>query len=60
MKFEDALKTMKSGEKDKLPSWGGYWSCNPEKEAIIMHTKDVQELDIRETQIVEYFAEYSF
>lgn len=54
MKFEDALKTMKSGEKVKLPSWGGYWCWNPEKETIIMHTKDVQELDIRETQNVEY------
>ena len=54
MKFEDALKTMKSGEKVKLPSWGGYWYWNPEKETIIMHTKDGQELDIRETQNVEY------
>ena len=54
MKFEDALKTMKSGEKVKLPSWGGYWCWYPEKEAIIMHTKDGQELDIRETQNVEY------
>ena len=54
MKFEDALKTMKSGEKVKLPSWGGYWCWNPEKETIIMHTKDGQELDIRETQNVEY------
>ena len=54
MKFEDALKTMKSGEKVKLPSWGGYWCWNPEKETIIMHIKDGQELDIRETQNVEY------
>ena len=54
MKFEDALKTMKSGEKVKLPSWGGYWCWNPEKETIIMHTTDGQELDIRETQNVEY------
>ena len=41
MKFEEALKAM-------------YWCWNPEKEAIIMHTKDGQELDIRETQNVEY------
>lgn len=54
MKFEETLKTMKSGEKVKLPSWGGYWYWNPEKETIIMHTKDGQELDIRETQNVEY------
>ena len=45
---------MKSGNKTKLLSWGGYWYWNPEKETIIMHTKDGQELDIRETQRVEY------
>lgn len=54
MKFEEALKAMKSGSKAKLPSWGGYWYWNPEKETIIMHTKDGQELDIRETQSVVY------
>lgn len=54
MKFEEALKAMKHGSKVKLPSWGGYWYWNPEKETIIMHTKDGQELDIRETQNVEY------
>ena len=40
MKFEEALKAMKHGSKVKLPSWGGYWCWNPEKETIIMHTKD--------------------
>lgn len=50
MKFEEALKAMKAGSKAKLPSWGGYWYWSPEKETIIMHTKDGQELDIRETR----------
>ena len=54
MKFEEALKAMKYGSKVKLPFWGGYWCWNPEKETIIIHTKDGQELDIRETQNVEY------
>ena len=54
MKFEEALKAMKSGGKAKLPSWGGYWYWGPEKETIIMHTKDGQEMDIRETQSVVY------
>lgn len=54
MKFEEALKAMRSGSKAKLPSWGGYWYWSPEKETIIMHTKDGQELDIRETQSVVY------
>lgn len=54
MKFKDALKEMKSGALVKLPSWVGYWYWNPERETIIMHTKDGEELDIRETQKVEY------
>lgn len=54
MKFTDALKTMKEGNKVKLPSWGGYWYWNPEKETVIIHTKDGVEMDIRETQMLEY------
>lgn len=54
MKFTEAFKAMKEGSKAKLPSWGGYWIWDPEKETIIMHTKDGQDLDIRETQVVEY------
>ena len=61
MKFEQALKAMKQGVKVKLPSWGGYWCWNPEKETVMMHcrvqdTDKGQEpvLDIRETQRVEY------
>ena len=54
MKFEEALKAMKAGSKAKSPSWRGYWYWSPEKETIIMHTKEGQELDIRETQSVAY------
>lgn len=54
MNFIEALKLMKEGAKVKLPSWGGYWCWDPEKQTIIMHTKDGEELDIRETQRVEY------
>lgn len=61
MKFEQALKAMKQGAKVKLPSWGGYWCWDSEKETIMMHcraqdTDKGQEpvLDIRETQRVEY------
>lgn len=54
MKFEQALKEMKSGKKVKLTSWGGYWYWDPERETIIMHTKEGKELDIRETDRVEY------
>ena len=54
MNFKEAFAKMKQGNKVKLPSWGGYWYWSPEKETIIMHTKDGQELDIRETQSVVY------
>lgn len=44
----------------KRPSWGGYWSWDPEKETFLMHCrkedsdtgKDI--LDIRETKRVDY------
>lgn len=54
MKFKQALKEMKKGIPMKLPSWGGYWCWDDEKQTIIMYTKDNQRLDIRETQRVEY------
>ena len=60
MLFNEALKLMKQGVPMKLPSWGGYWCWNAEKETIEMHCRpqdsDTQGdvLDIRETQRVEY------
>lgn len=61
MKFDHALKEMKAGNKVKLPSWGGFWCWDPEKETIMMHCRpqDADEgqgpvLDIRETQRVDY------
>ena len=56
MKFEKALTAMKSGAKVKLPSWGGYWYWDPKQKTIIIHTKDGKELDIRETELVDYTA----
>lgn len=54
MKFVEAFRAMKNGAMVKLPSWGGYWYWDEEKQTIMMHTKDGQELDIRETDRVEY------
>ena len=54
MKFKQAFRLMEQGAKVKLPSWGGYWYWDADKKSIIMHTKDGEELDIRETQRVEY------
>lgn len=61
MTFSEAFKEMKAGAKVKLPSWGGYWFWDAEKQSIMMQCrpKDTDKgqgdlLDIRETQRVEY------
>ena len=38
----------------KLPEWGGYWYWDKEKKTIIIHTRKGEELDIRETDDVDY------
>ena len=55
MLFKEVFKEMKEhGAKVKLPSFGGYWYWDDEKKTIMIHTKDGKELDIRETDVVEY------
>lgn len=61
MNFKDAFELMKKGHRVKLPSWGGYWYWDAEKETVMMQCrpKDTDKgqgdlLDIRETQRVEY------
>jgi hypothetical protein len=54
MMFSDAYMLMKQGVKVKLPNWGGYWYWDAEKKTIMMHTKDGEELDIRQTDRPEY------
>ena len=44
MKFKEALKVMQEGTKVKLPSWGGYWYWDADKQTIMIHTKDGKEL----------------
>ena len=34
MKFKQALEEMKKGIPMKLPSWGGYWCWDDEKQTI--------------------------
>ena len=60
MNFVEALKAMKNGAKVKLPSWGGYWCWDAEKETVMIHCRPQDSdhqgeiLDIRETQRLEY------
>lgn len=60
MSFAEAFKRMKAGRKVKLPSWGGFWYWDAEKETIMMQCRDKDNgekgdlLDIRDTKMVEY------
>ena len=59
MKFKEAFEVMKQGAKVKLPSWGGYWCWDAEKETVMMQCRPEDGdqgdlLDIRETQRVDY------
>lgn len=54
MQFKEAFNAMKQGAKVKLPSWAGYWFWDKNRQTIVMHTKDGEDLDIRETQIPDY------
>lgn len=60
MSFTEAFKRMKAGHKIKLPSWGGFWYWDAEKETIMMQCRDKDNgekgdlLDIRDTKMVEY------
>lgn len=54
MTFKEAFEAMKKGAKVKLPSWGGYWYWDDDKKTIIMHTRDGEKLDIRQTDRPEY------
>ena len=60
MNFKRAFELMKEGHKVKLPSWGGYWTWDEEKQTILMHCRPDNSdtgnpvMDIRETQRVEY------
>ena len=54
MRFEQALELMKQGKKVKLPSWGGYWTYEADKDRIYIHTKDGDVLEIRDTDRLSY------
>lgn len=57
MEFNEAYVLMKRGTKIKLPEWKGYWYWNNELNTIVIHTKDGEELDIRNTKDVGFTME---
>lgn len=54
MRFNEAFKAMKNGNKVKLPSWAGYWVYDADDDKIWMHCKDGRVLEIRETEVLSY------
>ena len=52
MKFKEAFDKMMKGEAVKRTGWTGYWIFDHDRETIMMHCKDGQVKDIRETQDV--------
>lgn len=54
MEFNVAYNLMKKGAKIKLPEWEGYWYWDEKKNTIMIHTKDGTELDIRESEDMDF------
>lgn len=60
MSFQAAYSYLKRGHKVKLPEWGGYWYWDEDKKTIIIHTRSGNELDIRDTNDVDYTIGFMF
>lgn len=54
MEFNVAYNLMKKGTKIKLPEWEGYWYWDEKKNTIMIHTKEGTELDIRESEDMDF------
>ena len=52
MEFSKAYYKMLNGEHIKMPSWEGYWAW--ENNTIMMHCKDGEIVDIRNTRNVAF------
>lgn len=57
MIWSEAFYAMGKGAKVKLPSWGGYWYWDKDKQTIMIHTKDGEEIDIFDTDRPGYTLE---
>lgn len=63
MRFNEAFRLMKMGQKIMRPFWGGYWFWDKEKQTIMMKLREADSatgkdlMDIRETQRVEFTVE---
>ena len=60
MKFQAAYNYMKSGRRITLPEWGGYWAWCEGCQSIIMHTARGDQLDIRESENMDFTLAFTF
>lgn len=60
MEFSKAYNYIKRGHKMKLPEWGGYWYWDTKNNTITIHTYKGEELDIRETEDLDYTMNFLF
>lgn len=61
MTFKAAYNYMKNDGKDiKLPEWGGFWRWNDEEKTIMIHLRDGNIIDIRETDNLDFTMNFIF
>ena len=60
MDFQTAFEKMKDGYRTRLPNWDGYWTWDAEKETVLIHLKEGEVIDIRETEQVEHTLQNIF
>lgn len=60
MNFQAAYAYMKRGYAITLPEWGGYWTWSTLDETILLHCRNGDVLEIRDTDDVDYTIQFMF
>jgi hypothetical protein len=60
MKFQAAYAQMKQGHDIALPEWGGFWRWDAEKATVLMHCKDGEIVDMRESPDMDFTLSHTF
>lgn len=60
MRFKHAYAYAKHGRKIRCPEWGGYWYWCPERQVLMIHTRDNEELAFTETKDFDFTMSFVF
>lgn len=60
MNFQAAYAYMKRGYAITLPEWGGYWTWDALEETILLHCRNGDVLEVRDTKDVDYTIQFLF